>query len=307
MKTFLERISEENFDFLSFLSELKNFYEDEFILIVNYFENADVIIPYKQLQKLRDLKVKYDLAMNILKTKIDKEEVTLEHFQVQQIFNDFESLFGYMENIPKFLKTSNDNVYKTEKPVFEYTVKQNDTLETIAMYFYNDATQVPAILNENNLRYTDVNAVDWAGRKIKIPIQNATKDVAGVIDAPIGSLMLGKDIEKSFEFVDDDIKTLDGEETFEQSCNVMFNLSKGDIPEYPNYGHILRQLISSNMGFLVNSALVVEMKRLFNSDSTVKTFNVRSLNVTDDALFFDFHIRSINDYQFVKVKQNINL
>ena len=306
----IERYSEiSKFDFISFIDDMKNFMDDDYPEIELYFKKGTEVAPTNSINNLKSLKNRYFLAVNALKNLIDSEEnVTIEHFSIQEYIDSFESMIGYVENLPRYLKTSRDNVYITKRPMLEYKVTQGDTLESIALKFYNDESRWVDIAKENDISYYEVASSTWIGKIIKVPLKRINlTDVVGVIDALIGENMLGMDIKKEFVISDDDIETLSGDDTFEQSCAIMFGLSRGDIPEFPQVGHILNELIGSNLGIVSNSALVADLKRLFYSDPTVKLFTVSRVSLGEDSISMDFYIRNINDGTFNSKNYQVNI
>lgn len=307
----IQRYSEvTHFDFISFIQSVQNFYKNEFEQIKKFFNKELDVLPGNYLQKFNELKRSYQLASGYFNRLVSSEEnkVTVEHFELSNILNEIESILSYIENIPKWLKASRDNIFVINVPTFEYSPEQYDTLESIAIKFYGDVSRWVDIARDNDLRYTDVGGADWTNKKLKVPLKQVRlNDIICVIDAPIGDYMLGLDIDKDFEFVDDDIKVLTGEQTFEQACNIMFELAKGDIPQYPNVGHVVSQLVSANLGILTRSNIVNEVKKVFYSDPTVKNINILKISVDEDAVNIDYNIKSITNKFFEKRNKSIQV
>lgn len=309
METVLQKYSRIGyFDFIAHFKAVEDFYKESFPEIVTFFKSKTGNFPREKIKSLEQLIKNQNIAVLMFRDFLDKEkEITMEHFTLQEVFDNFTSLIDFMQNVPKFLRVSKENVFQYKVPMAEYQVKQFDTLESIALKYFGNQEKWEEIAVQNNLSYFEVGDSNWVGRVLKIRLDLTTQIIPGIIDVPIAEDMLGKDICKEFEFLNDDIKTVSGDSCFEQSCIIMFNLHRGQIPENYNLGHVLNEVVGTNLQVFNNINVINEITNIFKIDPTVKDILLSDIEIEDDFVVANFLITSINGYQYNREKYYIKI
>jgi len=302
METIIEKYSRVgHFDFIKHFNDVMIFNSDKLSTIVEFFTSRKTMFPTNEINELKTLRENQNKANSLINDLISKDDnKTLEHFDVQEIIDILDDTISLMENTPKFLRVSKDNVYSYKTPVIEYYVKQRDTLESISLKFFGTQERWQEIAEQNNVNYYEVGSNTWINRKLIIRLDTFTNSIPGIIDIPIGEDMLGKDILKEFEFANDDINVVNGNDCFEQACNIMFDLKRGTVPEDYNFGHILNEAVGNNLQIFNNINIITELKRIFSVDPTVASFMFAGIKIVDDSVELNFAVISINGFSYEK-------
>lgn len=287
------------YDFQDYIERFNLFYRNYFIKLVNYWKFIDKELEPSVLIEFNQLYNDFLTMQDAFERRVDGSEYDLDFFDFAEYLADIKMSLDIIKNLPKYLKTSSNDIDKFEEPVIEYLVKQGDTLEKISKRFYGDSEYFGYIMDYNNIRYTEVNASDWIGRKIKIPARRIIqKDIEGIIDGLIGDNVLGKDIKSEFTFVSDDIETVEYEDCAMQTViDFITSIEKGTVPEFPQVGNISKKIIGRGYGAMSLSFLINDYMTLFKLDPTIEVFTVTDVKLQDDALLIDFTFRTINGYE----------
>lgn len=290
----LEKLGTNIYDFRSYLNKFKKFYEEDFIKLEDYWKGKTNIIDPNVLINFDYLYNEYFNLIFAFQRKT-KGEIDLDFFELAEFFSDLKSHLDYIKNLPKYLKTSVNFVDVFEQPMIEYIVKDGDTLENIANKFYGDQEKFHLIMDYNNFDYYDVNTEGWIGRKIKIPAMRVLeKNILGIFDGLIGQNVLGKDIKSEFNFnsVDNenfDIQTVEFEECFQQGImDIISEIEKGTVPEFPNIGNNIKTILGQNLGNLSYSMIINDLLISLKQEPTLKEVKITSLKIVEDKLEIEF-------------------
>ena len=246
--------------------------------------------------------------ISVFQKKCKSKDIDLDYFELIEYFDEIKNHLDYIKNLPQYLKTSTNFVDVFEQPVSEYLIKDGDTLESIARIFFGDPEKYDIIMDYNNLDYYDVNSDTWIGRRIKIPTDRIiTKDIPGIIDGLVGLNVLGKDINSTFAFTQEqdingnfDIKTLEYEECFMQAISDLISkISKGTVPEFPSLGNNTLEIIGENLGALSYSMIINDLITTLRQEPTLNTVQITDVKLQDDAILIDFSFKSVLETSYV--------
>lgn len=300
----LSKLGTNLYDFGSYLNRFKNFYENDFPKIEDYWKGKTNVIDPNILVNFDYLYNEYYNLIFAFQKK-SKGVIDLDFFELAEFFADLKSHLDYIKNLPKYLKTSTNFVDVFEQPMIEYFVKEGDTLESIATKFYGDPEKFTLIMDNNNFDYYDVNSSGWVGSKIKIPaIRILEKNILGIFDGLIGLNVLGKDMKSNFAFTtiensENDIETVEYEDCFMQGISdILNNTEKGTVPEFPNVGNNVKSILGQSLGNLSYSMIINDLLISLKQEPTLKEAKVTALRIIEDKLEIDFTFVDISNGNF---------
>ena len=142
----------------------------------------------------------------------------------------------------------------------------------------------------------DLKEVDWdidGGTKLTLFREKFIQNfVTSVIDNMVGENIYGLDIQKKFEFLDDDLKVLNYKDTVFQTVNILANLKKGDIPEFKSLGVNAGLYVGSNIANLAYGSIVREITKTFASDDLFINFQIKEIKLKEDSFFINFQVET---------------
>ena len=261
------------------------------IFVSNYQKNIE------NFYKFQDDEYDSD-SFDFLKTMLDESNkiedlIKINKNSLNRI--DFWNLTEFLEEIKTSLETVNNagkwlrssktkNNSNSSSIIFNSIIKQNETLEDIAEYQldgYNQDRWIDISLDNSLLEkdYTINGGNDIQIRR-KIDNQAIKLSLNSVVDNLIGEKLYGLDINKKINFKDDDLEVLSHKETIIQSVLILSKLKRKQIPEFPNIGVDEKITTGNNVGSLIYSSIIRQLKSVFLTDDTLTDFSV-------DDIFYD--------------------
>jgi len=278
-----------NFDIESYFNDFINFNESELIKLESF---------YLGKSETKDTKAQTELN-RLLKLGIELDTLC------QQKLHNFER--GDYVNLMEYI----DEVF--------YTLKKINLLSVFLRSVLTEKMQSSTIVSDRFVRnYETPEKVvekeqnDWMDSWVDIYIKNRKLEtdykvnegyyiqlnksiftnfnLNSVIDNLIGENLYGKDIRKNIDIENNDFITLNGKETLLQSVEILSNLKRGDIPQYPNIG-IDETLLKGN--FEINFPLIVRSKQKdFSIDDTLLGFSITDIQKQNGQLKITFEVQS---------------
>lgn len=290
-----EKVGNEYYNFSGYLLRYKNFCLEKLPKLVEYWKGNSSMIESDIIIEFNYLYQEYDNMIFAYELKLNSKTVDLDFFEISEFLGNIKMFLDYIKNLPKYLKTSINFVDIFEQPVVDYFVKQGDTLESIAKEFYDDPEFYEYIMDYNGLNYYDVDSATWIGKKIKIPAKRIiTKDVYGIVDGLVGKNVLGKDIDSSFHFDSEDIAVLIEEECFKKALeDILMEIPKGTVPEFPNVGNNVADILGKDAGLLKYNMIIRDLIKAVKHEPALDEINITNVGIKEDALFIDFEFTSV--------------
>ena len=122
--------------------------------------------------------------------------------------------------------------------------------------------------------------------------------VNSVVDVISGKSIYGRDLTKYISFVSDDLTSLEYDDTIKQAVEINLNLKKGDNPNFPTLGVQRAAIIGVNRNTLNFPIITRQLIETFNSDDTLKDFQVVNLKIDQDNLFIEIKVSTrLNEVQ----------
>lgn len=279
-----------------FLQLYEYFVQNNLQAIVQYYENSANNPDRESFDFLADLQTEM--------TKI-KALYTLNKNNFQQV-DDWE-LLAFLEGIDTKLQTISNtskwtrssataNSWRGRVLQTNYTLKDGETLEQISQLVYGDTSSQDdwtRIALENDLRESDYGTN--TNNQIMITKQNASSPnyfLNSVVDNLINEALYGLDFNCVIGFSNNDLNTLNYNDTFVQSARILVMLKKGDCPEFFSIGVDPKLAVGASFGSLKFSSIVRQLQEAFATDDTMRNFAVTNVAYTNGVLQISWQVDS---------------
>jgi len=290
-----------NYPIDQFLIESKSFFEVDFPKMVDFFGGKADFLDKKHLKKLKDLLNESAKLENIFILR-KKLMTTSDFWELLDLFEDVKTKLETANNISKYLRSSIIANKNKAGLVVDYTLASEQTLENVSRTFLNQNSfenDWTNIAIENNLKEVDYDIKGDTTVKVRRRVfQNDL--VTSMIDNTIGEKIYGKDIYKVFTYEENDLKSLGYKETAFQSTDILAELEKGDIPEFPGIGLNMSFYKGINLSQLNYPSITRELKNNFSTDDLFKDFEIKSLKTMEDNILIEFKVST--KYELVLIK-----
>lgn len=266
-------------------------------------------------QKLKDFysnkitypKGSFDSLKNLLNLSSLLYQKIKEKRDLLTDFSDFEVILSVEEaihglniinNYSRWMRSTvvNDKYIPSESQ--EYFLKQNQNIEDLTKSLGYDDIETSSIniMLQNNLKEEDYSLN--GGRSVTVNLKSSRESynnitIKTVIDQMIGLNVLGKDISKKLNFVNNDLETLDPENTFYQSCGILLDLKKGGNPEFYNYGFDKSMLVNRNLVIGMLPSFLRQLNYMVSRDDTIQSYILRNFNITGDKILIKIEFISV--------------
>lgn len=288
------------FPLLDYFSDIDNFFRNIYPLFITFYSGESKEFDqnnYKILATLisqsNDVSSLFGVYTNSFKT--------VDFWELLDLCEDIRSKLLTSNKIDKYLRSSITPGKTTLGIEYDYTLHSGETIENLSR----------TVLTSNNpendwvdtaLR-NDLKEVDWSidgGKHLKL-VDNSFQAnlVTSMIDNTIGERIYGRDIDRNITFENDDLKVLSYKDTVYQAVDILSQLKKGDIPEFPTLG-LSKEFIGSNFNNVNYPGLIREYNRLFATDDLFVNFTVTHLAYEDGDITVDFEVGTKYDLVVLK-------
>jgi hypothetical protein len=279
----------------SFFEKVVLFIQNDHKLIVDYFSG-----------KLKELPTVSFTNFDFLFSEIDKlfgiiqiNNSSFSNFKWFLLIEEVEKIHNFLlttNKISKWLRSSITSRSFSAYTEIEVGLKQSQTLEALSRDLgsrdsENDWVEI-AFLNE----LEEENYTSEGGNILKANTSASIKklNIKTIVDNLQGDKILGVDIYKklTYDITEQDLKVLSPKETYKQSINILITLKKGDNPEFSDQGRNEKLTVGSNINSIAYPILFRQMKEVFATDDTIKSFVVTDVNRKQDGLFIEYEVVS---------------
>jgi hypothetical protein len=283
------------YDITNFFFSTQRFFQIAFPQIEKFYKGDLKFIDKKYFVGLDKLEKEAIKVTSIFKEKKELM-LTVDFWDLLDMAEVLKTSLQRTQKLSKYLRSSIVKGKTSKGFVFQYIMSAEETLEDVAKNvmkstdFQNYAQQIAL---DNDLR-----EVDWdidGGTELDLrndAFQNNL--VTSMIDNTIGERIYGKDLKKllTIDTTEEDLVVLDYKETVYQTVEILSQLSKGDIPEFPSLGLDGNIYKGVNYSQLNYPSIVREMNKSFSSDDLFQDFKVRSISHDNGDLFIDFEVNT---------------
>jgi hypothetical protein len=267
-----------NYDLISFLNDFATFIEQDSPIIINFYSGNSEDLPQTSITELERLLKESNNIEELFQLNKDSFQ-TADFVDLIDLTGDIKLKLLTIQNSAKWTRSSIiDNRYNSNVEV-DTTLNQNQTLEQLAgtLGYLDQDNDWSEIAIRNNLK--EENYTSQGGIKLKASLQNNLKiNAQSIVDTISGQSIYGKDIQKKFEFVDNDLKVLSYKDTIEQAFAIAVNLRRGDSPEFPTQGLQSSLIIGNNLNSILYPSIFRALYQNISQDDTFKSISITNIS-----------------------------
>lgn len=283
-----------NYPLSDFLLSYKNFLQDNYNKIKQFYSGELKIADGESFSILEKLKNDLSYIYSIIPMNNNMLS-NFEWWDFMSFLEEVDNTINKIDNMQKWLRSSITNSTYELNPEMELSLKQGQTLETFSRVVLGDRNWEDnwvEIALKNDME--EESYTSDGGNIIKVSFRGGVSvfRIQSVVDTINNDTILGKDIDKKIQFVDDDLVVLSSQDTFIQDTEIMVKAKKGSVPEYPFLGIQENLFVGSNINSIIYPSLVRQLSELLRTDDTVKSVTIKSIRRETDGVFIDFEVES---------------
>ena len=276
------------YDINRFMSNFVYFVDNYYRNIVDYFNGSNID---KNSFNYLDMLVVESGKINAL---IELNENRFDNAEYWDLFDKFSSIQVQLDttnNLSRWLRSSRANRFDATIKV-EYIQKQLESLEQISKKSgdispQDDWTQIAINNDLNEEKYTSA-----GGILLSISFSNSQSfNIKNIVDTLRFENLYGKDIQKKFEIVNNDLVTLSGIDAITQTFGTIFDTIKGSIPEFPEDG-TSSESIGSNVNTVNYPSIFRNLLNMFQKDDRFASVDLVDLYRQDDSIFLKIQAKT---------------
>lgn len=277
------------------INKFNSFIENEEPIIYSYYCD-DCSYPRESFLLL-------DSLYEEVKTSIEKIKAsrnTLNNFKYFEYLDYLEDCLLCLENIINYSKWLRSSIIKgrnKNEAEIDFVLEQNQSISSFSRklgYEDGDVGELEIQLrNKIKETYYDLDG----GLRIRYNFIDGNKiQINTIIDTLNSDTILGKDINKSFLIVDEDLSVVDKTDCFKQSVNILLTMKRNDNPEHPNYG--LDKNIISNKNYIsqIIPSITRQLYDLISTDDTIDSFVVKNIEQQSDKVSLSIEVRAVENF-----------
>ncbi|MBS0031612.1 hypothetical protein ACTJJ0_30810 [Chitinophaga sp. 22321] len=277
-----------------FFQKALNFFSNDYRSLSAYYAGKTSSIksdPFARLAELESLSQVFFAAFHAHAPQL----TNVKWWYLLEELENIDNRLRMIRNIHRWARSSRSNVSYLKNIELDYTMPAGQTLERISrdiLESSNPQDEWTDIALRNNLREEDYSADGGVNLKLTSPVNNRNIQVATVVDTMQGKSMLGKDLHRGLQFVDNDLRCLGYDETVYQSVEILACLKKNDNPHAPSDGLQSAVIVGANRASLNFPIIVRQLSATFATDDTLQDFAVNEIKVVDDNLFISYQVKT---------------
>lgn len=275
-----------------FFSKALDFFNTDCNLLIAYYAGRIKEIKSDPFVTLSDLEAMSQILFATWHAHSSRL-TNVKWWEVLDTLEDVDNRLKSVRNIHRWARSTQAKVGYTAEVELDYTIPSGQTLERISQDLLRDADPQDDwadIAARNYLREEDYTTEGGVNIKLNDPSSNNTLKVNAVVDTMDGKRILGKDLHKSIRFTDNDLRTLNYDETVFQSVSILSALKKNDNPYSPADGLQSAVAVGSNRASLNFPVIMRQMTATFATDDTLKDFAINEIKVEADNLLINYQV-----------------
>lgn len=283
-------VSFKKYTILRYLDAVYDYQEKKLPILVNFFAGYSDSISEGIFSELKDLIQKGDdIALQVQNYNFNLGNYS--YWELNDFLDDLRSELFTITKTSKFLRSSKTNGNFSGEIERSYSLKSGQTLEQLSNSVLADGdsdNQWQDIAMRNNFSELDYELKGGEILIIKLRTEDQNSDIKSVIDNMINERILGKDLYRYITFENEDLKTVDYHNCVQQSVEILTDLIKGDIPEFPTLGRSTK--VGSTLNSFRGDSTIRELSYVFSSDDTLVNFSVLSFERSDAEISLTFKV-----------------
>ncbi len=278
-----------------------DFYNQDTQNIVDFYEGRVEDLNAPSFQNLRELIKETKILINVFKNNNN----LLSNYKYWVLLENVEEIktnIQHYNNASRWVRSAIlKNSYNVE-PQISKKIKSRQVLEGVLEEVGSSDAQNDwvDIAIKNALKEEDYDTK--GGKYIKIFLKNNKSFyISSVIDNITTDTIYGKDINKEFVYVDNDLEGLSPLKTIKQVVYILANLCRKDNPQQKSHGIDKDLLIGKNINTLAYPALIRQLYTTFKNEDTIASFTIKGITTEKGAIHIDFEVETIL-YEVIKQK-----
>lgn len=290
-----------NYPIDDFLFNSIQFFSNDYNQLILFFSGKINFLDKRHVKRLNELSEQSIIISNIFFLKKNSMK-TVDFWELLDTFEDIKTKLRTAMNISKYLRSSVIAGKNKSGFAFEYNLKNEQTLENVSKNILNNNSSEDDWVNialENNLKEIDYD-IDGGNNLVLRKQIFQSNLVTSMIDNTIGEKIYGKDIKRFLSYKDEDLESLGYKETVYQCAEILSQLEKGDIPEFPELGLNTSFYKGVNMSQLNYPSIVRELRKNFKTDDLFMNFEIKSFKLEQGDIFIEYKVDT--KYELVIIK-----
>lgn len=277
------------YDLEQFFSDFVDFTNNHFQLIVNYY-NGDSTPneSFKELDRLLNEAHKIESLFEIHNSRF-------KDISYWELCDKYTDVYGKLLTCKKMSKwTRSSRLDRFDDSIkFSRGLKQFETFEKVAKSVGSSDPQNDwADIAIGNL-IVEEDYTNEGGTIFSVSLKNNFNfNIPNIVDNLQGDNIYGKDIDKTFTFVDNDLGVVQFSDAIRQSLGIKLSTIKGDIPEFPEIG-LSPDSISSNVNTIQYPSIFRNLLSSFQLDGRWAEINLLDIYREEDAVFMKIEVKTV--------------
>jgi hypothetical protein len=291
-----------DFDLSRYLIKVERFFTINHPKIINWYKGVTDVPDSESFKNLFIMLHESTKCLSKFVEIKNRFNLKFYHFELLEKIEIVNTQLVKCLWLSKLLRsTRSANSYKSKLEV-DYVMKRYETLESVQkdqIQFANFDNDWWTLAIKNDLSESDYD--NKGGQNLKLPLNfKAGQFLTSVVDNPVGEKLYGRDIKRKLTFADDDLETLNYNDTVLQSLDVFLETRLSTVPEFPKLGYNESLVTGSTKGTASISVLRRQLLNIFNTDDSFDDFKITKLEFDKDALIFDFEINTVRGVSISK-------
>ena len=228
-------------------------------------------------------------------------ENTLDDISMWEILDNFtetQTKLSTIKSSARWLRSSSlerNNTLQLEKHL-----RTGERFEDVARQLNSENPEddwmnitIPQYIEETDYSFTDGGGIFYVNLK---NIGNNYLDT--VVDVLVGDNILGRDIDLNFEFENDDLKIVVGDDAIRQALDAILSAQKGAIPEFKDYG-IANEFIGTTVNAIQYPSIFKNVMNMFQRDSRWGSVELMDVKREDDAVFLSLQCKTVTKKDYL--------
>lgn len=277
------------YDLQSFFERFVRFVNVHSGNVINYY-NGGVLnnVSFNELESLS----KEASKISPLFENFGSNFTYIGYWELLDKFTDIHTGLMTFKNMSKWTRSSRLNRYDSSVSI-DRKIRQGETVENIALEVgYTEPQQDWFDVALSNQLIEEEYTPD-GGKIISISFQNnANIVIDNIVDSLRGKNVLGKDIQRRIEFINNDLATVEYEKAVEQALFIILGTVKGSIPEFPEDG-TSNESVGSNVNTIEYPSLFRNLLAMFRKDGRWSEITLLDLSKDQDNVFMKIECKTI--------------
>ena len=288
------------YDIHQFFLNCESFFSTKYQDIVNYYSGYDYV-PTDSFNELILLQNEINVIEPLFRVNSNRLD-TIDMWDILDLFTEMQTKLLTAAKLSKWMRSSRLSKNDSSVQIDRIQI-QNETLESISsdIGYSNPQNDWKNIAIDNLIEEEDYTME--GGKLITLTFKNnAYLSLDNIIDYFVGDNIKGKDITRKFEFIDNDLVCVSGNDCLNQSFKIKLEIEKNSIPEFPDYGSY-PDAIGSNVAAISFPSRIKDLMKIFAQDKRWSNLTFLNIYRKEDAVYMSLQAKSISqDIQRTNIK-----